>query len=108
MRITDERHTFEVVENIPEGYEVWNIGDNMIDGYLPLAQAENYQINPNTLKAIKLESEELELMREAAGYGVNNLKSAKRAVNLKNPKSYIAKRKKALAEQTITIFERLS
>ena len=108
MRITNERHTFEVVENIPEGYTVWNIGDNMTDGYLPLCQSENFQINPNTLKAIKMDHEELKLMREAAGYGVEDLKSAKRAMNRKNPKSYIARRKKELAEKTITIFERLS
>lgn len=107
MRIIDEKHTFEVVENIPEGYEVWNIGDNMMDGYLPLAQVEDYQINPNTLKAIKLEFEELKLMREAANFGVVNLKSAKRAINRKSTKSYITKRQKELAEKTITIFERL-
>ena len=109
MTITKGKHIFEVVENIPEGYTVWNIGDNMVEGYLPLAQIENYQVNPNTLKAIKIDSnEELKLLRDAAGYGVNDLRSAKRAANRKTPKSYIARKKKELAEKTITIFEKLS
>lgn len=111
--ITNEKFgkvdVFEVVENIPEDYEVWNIGDNMNDGYLPLAKVKDYGIDPSTLKAIKIDSsEELKLLREAANYGVHNLKSAKRAVNLKNPKSSITRRKKELAEKTIAIFERLS
>lgn len=105
----DRVDTFEVVESFPQGYIVWNIGDNMVDGYLPLAQVENDSVNLNTLKAIKIDSnEELKLLREAAGYGVHDLKSAKRAMNRKNPKGSIARRKKELAEKTITIFERLS
>jgi len=109
MIIKDSKHSFEVVEKIPQGYEIWNIGDNMIDGYIPLAEeVEKYKINPNTLKAIKLDPNELTLLRKSANYGVVDLKSAKRAINRKAPKTYIAIRKKELAEKTITIFERLS
>lgn len=47
---------FELVEKIPEGYVIWNIGTNMKDGYLPLCQIDNgYNVNVETLKAIKLE-----------------------------------------------------
>ena len=56
-KIFDDRHEFEIVESVPKGYEIWNIGKNMIDGYLPLCQVieGTYSINPDTLKAIKVE-----------------------------------------------------
>lgn len=34
--ITHHGHTFELVDHVPNGYLIWNIGENMIDGYLPL------------------------------------------------------------------------
>ena len=52
-----ENYTFEIVEKIPEGYEVWNIGRHMqSDELVPLCQvfAGTYNINPDTLKAIKM------------------------------------------------------
>ena len=109
MMIKSGKYDFQVVKSIPHDYIVWNIGNNMIDGYLPLAQiTEGYNINQSTLKAIKISSEEeLNLLRDAAGYGVHDLKSAKKALNRKNPKGYIARRKKELAEKAITIFEKL-
>ena len=32
--ITDGKDTFELVDYVPLGYRIWNIGKNMIDGYL--------------------------------------------------------------------------
>lgn len=108
MIITSKRHNFEVVESIPSGYEIWNIGDNMIDGYIPLAEVEGCKINPDTLKAIKLDDEEVAILRDCANYGVVNLKTAKRALARKNPKGYITRKKKELAEKAINIFEKIS
>lgn len=54
--IVDEHHTFQVVDFVPCGYVIWNIGDNMADGFLPLCQVGGHdgcQVNPDTLKAIK-------------------------------------------------------
>ena len=31
-------HKFEIVDRVPLGYHVWNIGENMPDGYLPLCR----------------------------------------------------------------------
>lgn len=31
-------HTFELVDHVPLGYSIWNIGKNMADGYLPLCR----------------------------------------------------------------------
>ena len=55
--ITNGKHKFEVVDSVPQGYEIWNIGKNMIDGYLPLCRVipGTFSIEPETLKAIKID-----------------------------------------------------
>ena len=54
--------TFEVIDYIPCGYEFWNIGKNMVDGYLPLCRPSAVQpfpgahhIDADSLKAIRLD-----------------------------------------------------
>ena len=56
-------YKFELVESFPRGYEIWNIGSNMPDGYLPLCRLKKnqrfeggHEIETDTLKAIKCES----------------------------------------------------
>lgn len=48
---------FEIVDYVPLGYQIWNIGKNMPDGYLPLCRPipGTYKIEPDTLKAIKID-----------------------------------------------------
>lgn len=53
---------FEVVDEVPPGYVIWNIGANMIPGYLPLCRLKQNQpfpgarhIETDTLKAIRAE-----------------------------------------------------
>lgn len=55
-------HTFELVDAVPLGYLIWNIGRNMADGYLPLCRLCAVQpfsggrsVEVDTLKAIKCE-----------------------------------------------------
>lgn len=109
---------FEVVNKIPVGYFIWNIGDNMgHDDYIPLCEnlyqglkksdPEYYSINQDTLKAIKLDLKEVKLLRKAASYGICSKKNALSAIK-RNAKSSYQKRKKTLAEQTINIFERIT
>jgi hypothetical protein len=50
MIIATERWRFEVVNKIPAGYEIWNIGKNMVDGYIPLTEVDGYEVNSETLK----------------------------------------------------------
>ena len=60
-------HTFEIVEEIPLGYMIWNIGpQNMTDNYLPLCRKAFLQphdgarnIDPDTLKAIFVEGADI-------------------------------------------------
>lgn len=107
-------HKFQIVKKIPEGFFVWNIGENMgSDEWIPLAQdlkpgdKENFDINPDTLKAIRLKPEEVQILRKAAGIGVNNLKTAERALKSKR-RGYWSDRKRKAAEMTIDIFRKIS
>ena len=58
-KIKSGHDEFEVVERVHPRYFIWNIGENMIDGYLPMCEWLNPgkendpRINANTLKAIK-------------------------------------------------------
>lgn len=105
---------FEIVEKIPSGFFVWNIGENMgTDEYIPICEdlhpedKDNYEINPNTVKAIKLSVEEVKALREAASVGINSKKTAERALNSKR-RGYWSDRKRAEAEKTIDIFKRIT
>lgn len=53
-------NTYEVVDTWPLGYEIWQIGDNAPDGYVPLCRLKMVQpfdgardIEPDTLKLIR-------------------------------------------------------
>ena len=72
--ITNGDDVFELVEEFPLGYHIWNIGKNMQDGYLPLCRLRPTQpfpggqgIEPDTLKAIKCEGAQTILA--AIGFG---------------------------------------
>ncbi len=74
-----DNHKFEVVDFVPTGYEIWNIGRNMIDGYLPLCRLAFFQpfpgarqVDTESLKAIKTEGAQIILA--AVGGGHNTLK----------------------------------
>ena len=105
---------YEVVKKIPCGFFVWNIGKNMgSDEYIPICEdlhpedKNDYNINLGTVKAIKLEREDVAKLRKAASYGVNSLETARKALGNKR-KGPISDRKRALAELTIDIFEKIT
>nr|DAT84032.1 MAG TPA: hypothetical protein [Bacteriophage sp.] len=105
---------FKIVNKIPFGFYVWNIGENMgSDEYIPLCQdlypgiKDDYSINPDTLRAIKLPKEEVELLREAAGWGVTSLETARKALKSRR-RGCIAEKERENARKTIDIFERIT
>lgn len=107
-------HKFQIVDKIPEGFYVWNIGENMgSDEWIPLAQdlkpgdKEDYSINPETLKAIRLDPQEVQILRKAANVGVNSLKTAEKALKSKR-RGYWSDRKRKAAEMTIDIYRKIS
>ena len=74
--IKSGEHVFEIVDRVPCGYTIWNIGKNMVDGYLPLCRLKAVQpfqggreIEVDTLKAIKVDGAQIIL--EAVGGGQN-------------------------------------
>lgn len=74
--IKSGEHVFELVDRVPYGYMIWNIGKNMIEGYLPLCRLKAVQrflggrdIETDTLKAIKIDGADIIL--EAIGGGQN-------------------------------------
>lgn len=72
--ITGDGLVFEVVEEFPLGYLIWDVSENLIPGYLPLCRLCSNQpfpggrnIEVDTLKAIKCEGAQTILA--AMGYG---------------------------------------
>ena len=102
---------FEIVDKIPAGFFVWNIGDNMgHDEYIPICKdlhKEDFEIDTTVLKAIKLPINEAKALRQAASWGVNSKATAEKALKSKR-KGYNADRKRKAAAATIEIFERIT
>ena len=112
--LSDRKDIFEIVEKIPSNYFVWNIGENIgTDEYIPICEdlhpddKDNYEINPSTVKAIKLSVEEVKALRKAASVGINSKKTAEKALKSKR-RGYWSDRKREQAEKTIDIFKRIT
>ena len=83
-------YVFEVVESVPQGFKIWNIGYHMVDGYIPLCEPiekGSYTINPNTLKAIKYDKAQELLNCVGAGY-CGTLKECESYLKRKKQSSY--------------------
>lgn len=70
---------YEIVDDYPAGYVVWNIGRHNFqhECYVPLAKPlANYRIDPTSLKAIKVKDEQtaLAILKEASLRGVDEKK----------------------------------
>lgn len=109
----DKTDVFEIVDKIPTRFFVWNIGESMgTRGYIPVCEdlhpgdKDCYEINPATLKAVKVTLEEWEKLSKAASWGIGNLKQAEKALKSKR-RGYTSDRKRAAAELTIEIFRRI-
>lgn len=100
-------YTFEIVEKIPVGFEIWNIGG--LGEYIPVCRTINGSCNVDiaTLKAIKLLESEVAILNKAAGSGVKTLKIAKQTMK-RVAKSAGMKRKQALAENALPILEKIT
>lgn len=81
--------TYEVVDVVPKGYSVWNIGHHMVDGYVPLCEVYEgtYNIIPTTLKTIKL-NEARKLLEYASYSGCTTLKECERYLKRKHKDAY--------------------
>lgn len=111
--LCEKTDVFEIVEKIPAGFFVWNIGENMgTHEYIPVCEdlhpenKEDHCINLATLKAVKVAPDEWEKLNKAASCGVGNLKQAEKTLKIKR-RGYWSDRKRAAAELTIEIFRRI-
>ena len=111
--LCEKTDIFEIVEKIPVGFFIWNIGENMgTHEYIPVCEdlhpedKDDYSINQATLKAVKVSPEEWEKLDKAANWGVGNLKQAEKALKSKR-RGYTSDQKRAAAELTIEIFRRI-
>lgn len=111
--ICEKTHIFEIVEKIPAGFHIWNIGENMgTCEFIPVCEKlrpedkEDYSVNTSTLKAVKVAPDEWEKLNKAAAWGVDNFKQAEKALKSKR-RGYIPDKKRTLAELTIEIFRRI-
>lgn len=106
----EKTDVFEIVEKIPTNFFVWNIGENMgTHDYIPFCESvnnDNFEINAETLKAVKVSPDEWKKLSKAAHCGVGNLKQAEKALKSKR-RGYWSDRKRAAAELTIDIFRRI-
>ena len=112
--LCERKDVFDIVEKIPAGFFVWNIGDNIgLDEYIPICKdlhpedKENFEIDTTSLKAIKLPIDEVKALREAAACGVNSKKTAEKALRSKR-KGYWSDRKRKAANATIEIFNKIT
>lgn len=111
--LCEKTDVFEIVDKIPARFFVWNIGENMgTHDYIPVCEdlhpgdKDCYEINPATLKAVKVSPEEWEKLNKAIAWGVGNLQQAEKAIKSKR-RGYTAGRKRTVAELTIDIFRRI-
>lgn len=111
--LSERTDVFEIVEKIPQGFFVWNIGENMgTHEYIPVCQDQhpedktNFEINIATLKAVKVTPDEWKKLNKAAAWGIGNLAQAEKALKSKR-RGYTSDRKRAVAELTLDIFRRL-
>ena len=112
--LCEKTDVFEIVENIPAGFFVWNIGENMgTDEYIPICEdlhpddKDNYEINTSTLQAIRLSLEDVKALREAAHVGIVSKETAEKSLKSKR-RGYWSDRKRAEAEKTIDIFKKIT
>ena len=101
-----ENYTFEIVEKIPEGYEVWNIWRHIqTQGRLILNASSSwtYNINPDTLKAIKMLPAEAAVIKKIVGrYDLGSVKACRKYLKRKTIKA----NRKIAAEKALAILEK--
>jgi hypothetical protein len=78
-------HEFEIVDNFPADYQVWNIGRQNFPhpGYIPLCKADShYNVDLDSLKALKVKDEKTALdILKRAGRGTITAKNYLDGIN---------------------------
>ena len=92
--ITYENNTYEIVDEFPVGYLIWNIGKHAPEGYLPLCRPSQEQpfpggrqIDANSLKAMKVDGAQIILSAAHAGDTLAELEEQVRRYGNCDPRS---------------------
>lgn len=104
--INNGKYKFMEVKTIPVGYKVWSIPSIGV-GNIPLCKGTSQKVDTDSLLYIKVTPEEWELLRHAAGRGINDLASCQRAYNYRR-RGPISDFKRKIAGNTISIFKKYS
>lgn len=112
--IVDEYgNVFEVVNSVPDGFEVWNIPQTDEFGeYVPLFEpmrpddAGCTDVNPDTLKAVMMTPDAAARLHRAACYGIRSLRDAERAAANKRS-GFLSGKKRELANEAMADFREL-
>ena len=101
--------TYQVMEKIPSGLHVWNIGENMgTDRYIPVCRMDgSYHIDPAYILAVPAPREDVLLLREAAQYGVTSLALAKKYAKKKGSSAW-QRSQRHIARKVEPIFQKLT
>ena len=97
-RLICGNHEFQIVDSVPYGYVIWNIGQNMVDGWLPLVQTggrDGCQVI-GIKKAIKVDGAQVIL--SAVGYGPHTIATMQKYIEeneRKKNRTHCVKRMKA-------------
>ena len=98
-----------VLDRIPAGFQVWNIGKHAPAGYVLAAQVRNYNVIMSTLCAVALSDHERQTIDAAAAYGCCNLKTARRmAASIAHNWRTAPARKAGVIAAALAIYEKIS
>jgi len=100
------KHKFMEVKTIPVGYKIWSIPSIGV-GNIPLRKGTSIEVDTDSLLYIKVTPREWELLRHAAGRGIRDLASCRRAYNYQR-RGPISDFKRKIATDTIDIFKKYS
>lgn len=101
-------YIFEVVEKMPAGFEIWNIPEIANGEYIPICQSsKDYSVNTKTLKAIKLNKEEVEILHKAASEGDKTVEKIRRTLK-RVAKTETMCRRQEKARKALPILERIT
>lgn len=98
---------YKIVERVPRDFIVWNIGDNLgNDEFIPFCQTlpNSYSINPNTLLAVKLPADDVQVLRKVAGRGTTNKSNIYKRIKRHSKQDY----PRELLERAAAILETIT
>lgn len=105
----DRDHIAPVMDRIPAGFQVWNIGKHAPAGYILAARVSHYNVDMATLCAIALSDHEKQIIDAAAAYGCSNLKTARRmATSIAHNWKTAPARKADIIAAALAIYENIS